>query len=279
MKDLKTIEHMQKMPIAVVAQEQIEALNLHSNVVLIPDGYKTQSLESYQKHKDRYDFKYSTQSIPDFVEYAKEFDNEGSKCFITQDMTAYVIFDLGTVEKPGHSLHNAALSLHTTAAYRALLDNANKKMSQKQMVEFLQDWEDFLKITNLTGDIITPRQAANLYSNLTLEKVNEAKSSIGDYHESMEAMERIEAKASESLPGFAEFKCVPYFGLTNRHFTIKFQLNKQSDSFSLQYRIIQLENEQEDILNEFKSILVKEFKDLQTKAYLGYIGGDPRQRY
>jgi len=242
----------------------------HVPLAVVPDSMSVRDLEKYQEHASRYRIGFVTTSIADFSTYSEDFDQEGAKCFVDAErMTAKTIFDLGTVELPGHQENTAKLKLSKTAAYSALLRLDGERLSQKTAAEFIEDWSDNIIVFTKDGDNMTCPAASAALRNLSIEAAREVNSKVSDFGESVSALERIEAKHQESLPSEIQFKCDPYNGLDKRTFKLRVSILTGDDRPKISLRILKLESTQEEIAEEFKEILVGNFKSLQLKTFIG----------
>lgn len=100
-------------------------------VALLPDNVNIESLERFMTERFRFRGVMTTTSIDDFVEYSKGYADEHSRCFINAEtMKAVTVFNIGTLEQPGHADNKALLELKATSPYRALRDVDGKKHSR-----------------------------------------------------------------------------------------------------------------------------------------------------
>lgn len=264
------IEQIQKTANMVEMNQELSQAGTHYPTMLVPEGFQVKNLESFMQLRSSYRFSFKTKSINDFVEYSKEFDQEGAKCFVNSDnMSAKVIFDLGTETAPLHQDNRAGLNLDKTSAYRNLLSIDGNHLSQKAASNFIEDWADHITVFTKAGDHMTIAQAANALNNITIESARSLTSEVDDFGESMSAMEKIEAKNKDKIPADINFKCVPYLGLNERTFKVRVSILTGGSRPEISLRIIQLEPQQEEIAEEFKDILVKKFKSCKLQTFIG----------
>ncbi|KMJ42614.1 hypothetical protein ABT74_06625 [Salmonella enterica subsp. enterica serovar Typhimurium] len=91
---------------------------------LLPAGTGVESLERFALERFRFRGTMTTTSIEDFVRYSKGYASatEKARCFIDADhMTARSVFNIGTLDNPGHADNAASITLKQTAPFRALL--------------------------------------------------------------------------------------------------------------------------------------------------------------
>ncbi|HFG0527757.1 TPA: DUF2303 family protein, partial [Salmonella enterica] len=87
---------------------------------LLPAGTGVESLERFALERFRFRGAMTTTSIEDFVRYSKGYASttEKARCFIDADhMTARSVFNIGTLDNPGHADNVASITLKQTAPF------------------------------------------------------------------------------------------------------------------------------------------------------------------
>jgi uncharacterized protein YfdQ (DUF2303 family) len=238
--------------------------------IVVPDSYNIEVIERLMPNASRYRLEFGTSSIKDFIFYNEEFDQLGATCFVNADsMTAKTIFDLGTVEEPGHQENTARLKLKRTVALAAVVGIAGRPLKQKDAAEFIEDWADHIVVANSDGESMTAHQSAKRLMDLTIEAAREVNSKVHDFGESASAMERIEAKNQDSLPAEMAFTCTPYNGLEERQFSLRVGILTGGEKPAVVFRIMRLEQIEEEIAEEFKDLLNDSFQALELKTFIG----------
>ncbi len=136
---------------------------------LLPAGTGVESLERFALERFRFRGTMTTTSIEDFVRYSKGYASatEKARCFIDADhMTARSVFNIGTLDNPGHADNAASITLKQTAPFRALLQINGERLKQKQIAEWLEDWSDYLLAFDSDGNTMQISQAAQLFAAL-----------------------------------------------------------------------------------------------------------------
>ena len=239
--------------------------------VVLPEGTMVKSLESFSMSRYRFRGKMESTSINDFVEYSSGYadKNEKARCFIDADnMNARAIFNIGTLENPGHADNTAVLSLKKTAPFRALLEANGDRFSQKELAEWLEDWSDFLSAFGADGKSMTIAQAASAVRRVTIQQMSSADHEDGDFSGKKSLMQSIEASSKEVMPAAFEFKCVPYEGLGERRFSLRNSLLKSGEPCFV-LRIVQLEAQEEQIAIEFRDLLIGKFDGKNVETFIG----------
>ncbi|EAA7987446.1 DUF2303 family protein [Salmonella enterica] len=237
--------------------------------VLVPSSVKTYDLERLMANRYRFRGDMNTTCIEDFVQYSKGYAGEGVRCFIDADgMSATTVFNIGTLDKPGHADNRAHLQLKKTSPFRSLLEVNGTKYRQKSMAEWLEDWSDFLTAYDSEGEAMDIKKAAGAVRRLTIEAKRNADYEDQDMSASRSVMESVEAKSKDVMPSCFEFECIPYEGLANRKFRLRFSI-LTSDEPILVVRIIQLETAEESMAKEFRDLLVGKFDGQQIETFIG----------
>lgn len=268
--DKETLQHVEQLAIAA-------ANNLVTDyeTAMVPDGMRIEDLEIFQENRNRYRAIFDTNHIEDFAKYFKA--HNGKSCFINQeDMQAKSIFDLGTVEEPLHCRHRAKLVLVKTAAYKALLSVANPDshrhdfMSQKQLAEWIEDWQDFIVVKDEEHNVIPMGKAVSAIRRVTIEATAKQETNTQTFSSNKSTLESISASSDDDpLPGFIMFTCIPYHGLSEFDFLARISLiTGKEPQFSL--KVTQLEQTQEEMADDFKNKLSDKLgKD--AKLFIGTI--------
>lgn len=244
---------------------------LACQTALLPQNTSIESLERFALERFRFRGAMDTTSIDDFVRYSVAYaqEEEKARCFIDADnMLARSIFNIGTLDNPGHADNVASIKLKKTAPFRALLAINGDHLNQKQIAEWLEDWSDYLLAFDAGGNTMTIAQAAQAVRRVTIQQATQADHEDSDFSGKKSLMQSIEASSKEVMPVAFEFKCVPYEGLGERRFSLRNSLLKSSDPVFV-LRIVQLEAQEEAIANEFRDLLVGKFDGKPVETFIG----------
>ena len=151
----------------VVLHNAIEA---HQGAVALPDSYNLVGTEQYQQFKSRFRGSMQTGVIETFVDYTSKYSGDTTECFITPEkMSAKVVFDVGTVDEPGHCEFSGTLQLEKSAEYAALCEFANTAHSQRNTAEWLEDWSDFISAADESGGSVSNKKLVSAIRRITVE--------------------------------------------------------------------------------------------------------------
>ncbi|ANZ86923.1 YfdQ family protein [Citrobacter freundii] len=238
---------------------------------LLPEGTGVESLERFSLERFRFRGAMTTTSIDDFARYSKVYasDSEPARCFIDADnMTARSVFNIGTLDNPGHADNVASITLKKTAPFRALLQIDGQRLKQKQIAEWLEDWSDYLLAFDADGNTMQISQAAQAVRRITIQQATQQDHEAGDFAGKKSLMQSVEASSKDVMPVAFEFKCVPYEGLGERRFNLRNSL-LTSDEPCFVLRIVQLEAQEEEIANEFRDLLISKFEGESVETFIG----------
>lgn len=249
--------------------KQLGAIDPENPIISLPESMRIHDLQHYLPNARHYCMSYGTGSIEDFLKYAKKFTATGTTCFVDADsMAANLIVDLGTPESPGHKHHQSHLGLEKTAAFDALLKNQGMDLSQRDAGDFIEDWADCIIGHDREGDSMSAQVVAGALKDLTIDAAKASTSKVHDFGAEMSEMAKIEARSSEKIPAFLSFKCIPYNGLKEREFKVRVGILTGGPVPVISLRIQLLEQQQEDMAEEFKGLLV-EGLDKSVDTYIG----------
>lgn len=235
-----------------------------AHLLAVPKSINLSNIESYMPGRARFRGKLVTSSIPDFVTYVKA--RHGGSGFIDADkLGATVFFNLGSEENPGHGDHTARLTLQATPAYVAMLNAGGKAFSQRDALDFIEDWSHLIGAHQVSDDgAFTPIPLARAIAAIRKVKIKEESTrekTEGNFQQSNSVLESVSASSDEGLPDVLSFKTEPYLGLPERTFHLRVSVSTTGRDPSLRFRVIGLEQEQDEIAKQFKALLLDEIGD------------------
>ncbi|VVO85557.1 hypothetical protein PS870_02036 [Pseudomonas fluorescens] len=224
--------------------------------VVLPDSAKVVSLEQFQQGRSRFRGTLSTNSLADFGVYVTDRSVSGAKGFINQDeMSCTLVFNIGTDAAPGHADDRAVLKLKPTAAYKAVQEAGGRAMSQKDLSDWIEDWNTALTAVDEAGNGMSIAKAIAAVRTITIKASSESDHAVSETRTSRSAMDLIEASSKETLPASLVFSAVPFEGLSIRQFTFRVSVITSGAQPVLKLRWVGEEVQREEIAQEFKSVL------------------------
>ena len=237
--------------------------NAGTAVVIAKGDYVAIDTEQFQSGRRRFRGKLATTSLADFILYVKT-RTEGANAapgFIDADrLSATVIFNLGTVDRPGHGDDTATLNLKASPGYVAILSAHGSTLQHADALNWLQDWGDMIGYADEAGADMPAAATYNALRKLTIATASERTSEERAHGTSQSALEQVEARGAAALPAFIRFTCTPYEGLPSRVFFLRVNVRDNGGKPAIQLRIRNLESEKEAIAQDFKRELLTELE-------------------
>ncbi|EKN6224381.1 DUF2303 family protein [Yersinia enterocolitica] len=266
--DSSAITEVRDMVLTSIIEKQLN--RMACDTIALPAGVSVKSLEQFQLERYRFRGAMETSNIDEFVKYSSGYAGDGVRCFIDADeIRAQTIFNIGTLLNPGHADNTASLSLKKTAPFRELLNIDGRKQTQKELAEWLEDYREFLLAFDADGVVLDIKKAVGAVRRITIEQTSSADHEDQDFSAKRSVMESVEAKSKDVMPAAFEFKCVPYEGLGERRFKLRYSILTGGNVPVLVLRIVQLEAEFEKIAVEFLELLTDKFKGVEVETFIG----------
>lgn len=254
-----SIKEIERLTLA--AQDKNLPDSYRDRVTVLHDNFNLHSLEKHHHQRFRFRGTLKTNSLSDFITYVNA--HKGGEGFIdAKNLSATVFFNLGDIENPGHADYTANLGLEKTAPFAALLAVEGKPLNQKQVIEYLEDWQPYI-VGVAEDESETPlKSAIAAIRVLKIKARSESETRQENFAGSRSSLEEIEASSSLGLPIGFKLRCEPYLGLPLRAFFVRLAVSTDPDTPPrLSLRIMQREDHVEDIAQEFKEVLLREIKD------------------
>lgn len=251
---------LSKEAIQLITDTALEAsgkpLATNTPTVVLPEGCQVVTLEKWQAGRSRFRGIYSTHSLADFAAYTAERASADAKGFIDQDeMTCTLIFNLGDTLAPGHADDRAVLRLKASAGYKAAQAIGGRAMSQKDLSDWIEDWNQYLTAVDEAGQAMGISKAIAAVRTITVKAASESDHTVSETSASRSTMDQIEARSKETLPTSLLFSVVPYEGLTEQQIQLRLSVITSGSQPALKLRWVGEEVQREDIAQEFKAVL------------------------
>lgn len=224
----------------------------------LPNDFSLHDLEKLMPMRRRARGCMKTSSIGDFAAYAasRRGDSGTSAVFVDQDaMSATAVLNMGTLDFPGHADDVAVLAPKVTAAYAALLAIAGGKAAgQKQVAEWIEDWDMHLTCADDRGGFVANGRAAAAVRSITIEGLRRVQSEEQNLSVSKGVLEQVAAKDTDFLPVRMVFATEPYYGLQRREFSVRLGI-VTGDKPALTLRIVKVEQHAEEMAQELAQLV------------------------
>lgn len=239
--------------------------------IAAPPAIELKSLEKFNAIRFSYRANYKTTSLDNFIAYALNYIKPGNMAFVQPDeMTARIIFDLGTIQEPGHCTHSSQLKLEQTAAYIALQKISDVELSQQQVAEFLEDWRHIVSASGpqnddgTWSDFIPLVKAINAIRKIKIEALASKETTSSQFGASQSSLESIDVRGDDLPPAFIHFNCEPYFALPLRTFSLRLSVvNKQRPCLIL--RIVRAEEHREQMAKQLANLVASKLSEAKEQ--------------
>jgi len=239
-----------------------KALDTQTPTIVLPEGCQVVTLEKWQAGRSRFRGIYSTHSLADFSAYVIARAIPDAKGFIDQDeMTCTLLFNLGTDAEPGHADDRAVLKLKASAGYKAAQAIGGRAMSQKELSDWIEDWNQFLTAADESGQSMTIAKAIAAVRTITIKAASESDHTVGETSASRSTLDQIEARSKETLPASLLFNVIPFEGLTEQQIMLRVSVITSGAQPILKLRWVGEEVQREGIAQEFKTVLQEKIAD------------------
>lgn len=252
-----------------VEAEKANRLDTYTPAIVLRDDDGKQRvwpLENLQAHRSRFRGTFSTTSMQDFMAYVVAY--AGAQGFIDPDrMAANAIFNLVTQVNDvdgyvfGHADHRAVLTLKKSPAFDALCKCAGAVLAQKTMVEWLEDWADYLAADfgderSVANDPTGIKSAITALRKVKIKASGESVHTNKDFGASKSALEDIEASSDIGLPRGFRFACVPYDGFDAGTFYLRLGVRPDPEKPTFTLRWPHVNEDLEKLGQQFKAKLL-----------------------
>ena len=227
--------------------------------VALPNNFAVHDLERYLQKRRRARGTMQTSDIASFARYTVAHHDVGATVFVSDDIKATAVLNLGTVDHPGHADDTAVLTGLKTAAFTALLAIDGQPRSQRDTAEFIEDWAEHIECLNSAP--IPLGQALAAIRKLTIDAARKSTTSSSNLAESRSAFESVEVSSEDPVPELVYFTCAPYHGLSGQVFQLRLSVLTAGDKPMLVLRIKQLQQHVEEMREELQELVRAALKD------------------
>lgn len=272
-----TPETVDRLQAGAAATKHTDLQDMQTQIpaVIVMDGpgkTRVESIEHLQELRSRFRGTMSTNSIRDFVKYVVD-RKVSPRGFINVEridaLSCKVFFDLGTVEKPGHGDDTAVLSPKMMAAFSALRGIVGKKLTQQELIDWIEDWHHVLTAEKGPEEYISVAAAVAAIRNMKLNVTGERGSKVESFGESRSSFEQVEANRDGNLPAFISMRTEPFDGFKARTFKLRVAVLTGTGVPMLTLRWQGQEHQCEEIAQEFKEMLNGELGGLSDSLVVG----------
>ena len=264
-----SVEQIKNLAIAAQGNMPIQ-VDGKASIAIVPDGFKIISTENFNQIRDRFRGTFATLCINSFVGYINDREIEGVKAFVstTNGLKAEAVFNLGDVARAGHADDLANLTLEKKPEYKALERADGHRFEQQALIDWLDDWADFVTAQNAFGTI-PHDQALRAIRKVKINRGHEVDSNVQDYGYKQSVTEQVEATGvDENLPEYFILKTESYKGLSVQDLKISIRISTKDANPTFQLRFVGKDAHEQQRAEEFINLLEKELSG-QVEFYQG----------
>ncbi len=257
-----SVEQIKNLAIAAQGFMPIQ-VDDNASIAIVPEGFKIYSTEKYNQMRDRFRGSFSTLSIQSFVGYINDREIKDVKAFVstTNGLTAEAVFNLGDVAEAGHADDLAKLTLEKKPEFKALERADGQRFEQQALIDWLDDWSDFVTAHNANGQI-EHEKAIRALRKVKINRGHEVDSAVQDFGYKQSVTEQVEATGvDENLPDHFILKTESYKGLEIDELKISLRISTKDVSPTFVLRFIGKDAHEQQRAEEFIELLENELAD------------------
>ncbi len=235
-----------------------------ASIAIVPEGFKIHSTEKFNDFRDRFRGTFATTSIPAFVQYVTDRNNTDVRTFIdtARGLIAKTIFNLGNEFTAGHADDIALLRLEKQPEFLALERANGQRFRQQDLIDWVDDWADFVTAHNESGPIPTEK-AIRALQKVKIQKGHEVDSQVRDLGYQASVTEKMEATGTdENLPTHFVMRTESFKGLPVEDLKISFRISTKDDAPTFLLRHIGKDAHDQRRADQFVNILETELLGL-----------------
>lgn len=244
--------------IEAIKQAVAVAGKLPDNAVIVPEGYKLESLDRFGSAPRFFNGTFSTTILSEFTDYVSKHCQENTAVYIDNvEVMAGAIIDQGCHEMPQWGFHRAKINLVKEPAYQALLSKNNMFLSQQDFIDFCEDWGDNITFV-FEDDIKIPFDTViKRLRRVKVGFVQTKEQEVQNHSSNKSLLESVDIKAgNEDLPMGFVFTTVPYDGISCINFQCQLRATSDNDKgIKFKYRVGQLDAINDRISIEFRKTI------------------------
>lgn len=261
--DKQAIETIQSNALAAKVFEMTDGA-----AVAVPREHTLESLEKFNNTRDRFRGTLKTSSMADWLDYVNtNGDKEYATVFVDKEgMEALAILDLGHDKTPLHCQHKAVLEVKSTPIFGAISRANERKFSQEETVEWIEDWAEHLTVIDQKDEAMPISEAVAAIRRIEVNSKSSADYESGESHAKLSRSEQIEAKSKGRQAHSLRITCVPYEGLEPVQISVRL-IVLPAEKPTIRFRVLQVEAIKEAIAQDFKMKIKDSIKDMPV--YVG----------
>lgn len=251
-----------------------DIVDQNKDIIFLSDNSSIHDLERFSKTKRRMNGEFTTSSISALVEFAESTIEESSEidtpsCFVGEDGQASLVFNFGSIGNPLHQDLTASVNLKKTAIFKAIENLKDRQLTQRELAEFIEDFNDYVVALDKNGDVIIQSSAIGSIRDMSIEAQRNVGQKSEEYRDESSAFASIEAKFKGATPAYLKFKIQPFSEMSEYEFIFRISVLTTNDCISLILRCARYDDVLEAVNVEFQEKLTYKLHPLGVKTFIG----------
>lgn len=226
---------------------------------VIPSDARLESLEQFAERPTRHRAHFRTDTLQHFLDYVsvalREVNEIERPSLYMKPPVAMAIFDHGAPGNPAWKQNVASVELAHSAEYAALINHVGKALSQRDLVDYLEDWGSDVHLF-VDDKPITLAQAIATVRRVVISGKNEADHQEGDFSVQRSTMGQIEASSREGrLPTLFTLHAPVYTGMKDQEIRVRLSLRTSGDKPAFVLRIVSHDALMRDVSDEVEETI------------------------
>lgn len=251
----------------------VEAENTDYPAVVLPENTDTSGLEKFQANPYRMRARFRTHRISDFCKYVNRDANDDTAVFVDPDGgSALAVIDFGRHDEPRWGEHQASLVMRQTPEFSALAAMTQRCLSQRDLIEFLEDWSHCIHPYR-TGEEIAISDAIRDLRRVDIDSARNKTFEEQDFKSSQSALEAIEATSDAGeLPGVFILPIAVYEETGARDIEARLSLHTAGHDVAFVLRIVGRDTLMHHVAHEIEAKVETEIGlSSPTPTFIGHI--------
>lgn len=251
-----------------------EIVDDSKDIIFLSDNTSVHDLQKFSKTKRRMNGHFRTSSISALAEFAKSTIKESPEidtpsCFVGEDGQAALFFNFGSIENPLHQDLTGSVNLKKTAVFKAIERLKDDQLTQRELSEFIEDFNIYVTALDRNGDEIQQSSAIAAIRDMSIEAQRNVGQKSEDYRDESSAFASVEAKFKGATPAYLKFNIQPYSEMGNYEFIFRISVLTTNDRISLILRCARWDEILESVNLEFQEKLSESIEPLGVNTFIG----------
>lgn len=246
----------------VLKGKDVKDVNGNLSAVLVPAGYKVESIEKLSHGPWRMRAIVAADCIAEFSAYVNEHANAYSRVFVDpQKLEALAVLDYGAPHQPQWGEHRAHCRLRLDECYADLLRLATgSALDTERLVDFVLDHPDACEFTSVPPedqarpeDYFSVPQAVQTLRKIKTRQSRDSEHDTSDTNRSRSTLER--AAVTSAVPLTLRVQRKPAEGLDKRAIDVRLRYYLDGDKPLVSMRVISRGSLDQAIAEDFRTKL------------------------